>query len=318
MAIGNGSGRRLAIVEETGWGNIPANPTFQIARFTGGSLVAEKLLATSDEIQAHENVVDEFLVGWQAGGSYSFELSYGGWFDTLFKSVCRSDFVATTTMKNGSTDVFFTAEETYELGTTDQYYRYPGSQVNSMTLNIPAQGLVTGSVEVMSKRELSDIVVLPGTVTYLAANAKAVMGSSQAATFDITSPSLGAIVRSVTFNLNSNLRRRPDIEQLYSNAFGHGRFEITGSMDVYFESTAAAENAIWKKNIDHDDSVLTVTIGSVNNERYRFILPKMRILAGERNPGGHSDDIMMTLPFRGMYDATEACSLKILKGAAVT
>ena len=54
----------------------------------------------------------------------------------------------------------------------------------------------------------------------------------------------------------------------------------------------------------------------MTNEKYTFLIPVARFLDGERMPGGNSDDVMVTIPFRGIYDATSAASIVITRNVA--
>src|SRR5215203_7380782 len=107
MAFASGSGIRVGIVPEVTFGTTPATPTFATLRTTTGSLSSTKAVVTSDERQADENARDEVKVGIDAAGSYGFELTYGGAFDTILEALFRSAF-STNVLTNGITSKSFT------------------------------------------------------------------------------------------------------------------------------------------------------------------------------------------------------------------
>ena len=57
-------------------------------------------------------------------------------------------------------------------------------------------------------------------------------------------------------------------------------------------------------------------MGNAANSKYRLTLPKIIFGDGNVTAGGNDDDIMVSLPFRGVYDTTEACTLKIERAVA--
>jgi len=307
MAFGDGAGTRIAYIAESTFGTTPATPAFQVLRTTGGGVSTNKTTAISDELQADRNVRDEIQLGQDVAGSYPFELSYGS-FDDILAAVMFGDWAANI-LKNGTTRKFFTFEETVELGATDSFSRYVGAMISQMSLNFTARGKITGSFNVMAKQEQLDAAIIFGA-TYTAANTNAVMSASG---------SLGSLsvlggsykVRSLTLNINNNLRTRPVIGSLYSEEFGAGRTTITGEMEIYFES-----NTLYQSVLDHGSGAVSFTVGQVANEKYTFDLPKIILGSGSKPVGGNDDDIMVRLPYTAVYDASEACSLKITRAVA--
>ncbi|KRE02596.1 phage tail protein [Bosea sp. Root670] len=307
MPFASGSEVRVAYVPEVTWGTTPATPSFTVIRATSGGLRTNKQTGASDERQADRNVRDEFLLGLGAGGSFEAELTYGTFDDWLEAALCST--WASDVLKNGVTRKSFTVEETLELGATDSFSRFTGAQIGGFSLGLTAREKATLSWEWLAKQETLATAIVAGA-TYAAPNTNDVMTASRsvaALTLSVGS----AKVRSLQLQVANNLRERPVVGSVYSEEFGIGRFDVTGTIEAYFES-----NALYQAVLDHGSGDLSFTIGDVTAEKYTFELPKIRFGDGSRVVGGNNDDVMVQIPFRGLYDPTETASLKITRAVA--
>lgn len=309
MAFAASSGARLAYVPEAVFGTTPATPSFKTLRATGGGLRTNKATITSDEIRADRNVPDEAMVGQDVAGSYPFELSYGA-HDDLLEAVMQGTW-ATNVLKNGITPKSFTFEETLELGATDAFSRYSGCMVNTLSLSVRAREKITGSIGVMGQKEVTATTIVTGA-TYAAPTSEPILAASgSVAGLAVAGLNPVPKIRSVAFEINNNLRTRPVVGSQFSEEFGAGRVDVTGTIEAYFESLA-----LYDLMLAHGGGALSLTIGKDANKKYTFLFPKVIFLNGERPIGSNSDDVMVSIPFRAVYDATEACSLKITRAVA--
>lgn len=308
MSFASGSALRVAYVAETAFGVTPATPSFKTLRTTGGGMRTTKATATSAELNPDRNVRDEMLLGLDSAGAYNFELSYGS-LDDLLEAALQGAW-ATNVLKNGNAPKSFTVEETLELGVTDSYARFTGAMVDSLSLALPSRGVITGSVNMMAKDETLATAIVSGA-TYAAANAKAIMTAS-AHVASLSAPGGGTPkIKSLNFDIKNNLRTRPVVGSKFSEEFGSGLCDVTGTLEAYFEN-----NTLYQAVLDHGGGALSFTVGSVTNEKYTFLLPKIIFMNGEKRIGGNTDDVMVNIPFRAVYDETEACSLKITRAVA--
>lgn len=309
MAIASGSGRRIAFVPEVTFGITPATPTFQVMRATGGGPRTNKTTGTSDELQIDGNIRDEFQMGQDVAGSYDLEFSYGS-FDPLLEALMRGAWTDNVLKNGNGASKSFTFEETLEMGATDSFSRYVGCMMNSLSLSIAARAKITGSLALMGKSEALAAAIIAGA-TYSAAGTEPVQtGSVDVAA--MTFPGGGTPkVRSLSLELNNGLRTRPVVASMFSEEFGRGRFSVTGTAEIYFES-----NTLYQAVLDHGGGALAFTVGRDANKKYTFNMPKIIFGNGERRPGGNDDDVMVSLPFRAVYDATEDCTLKITRAVA--
>ena len=307
MAFASGSEVRVGYVAESAFGTTPADPVFKVARVTSGGLRTNKQTGVSDERRADRNVSDVFLLGLGAGGSYEAELSYAS-FDDWFEATLGGTW-ATNVLKNGVTRRSFTFEETRELGSTDSFSRFTGATFNGFSLSLAASGVAGLSFDLLAKQETLATAIVSGA-TYTAANTKAIMTAPRS----VSALTIGGDtlkVMSLSIEATNNLRERPEVGSLYSNEFGQGRCEVTGTVEVYFES-----NDTYQDVLSHASGALTFTIGDVTEEKYTFLLPKIIFGDGEITAGGNDDDVMVSIPFQAVYDATETASIKLTRAVA--
>ncbi len=310
MALADHSGTRIAYVPEATFGVTPATPTFKTFRTTrAGGLRSNKTTVTSDEIRADRNVPDEPLVGLDVTGEYPVEMSYGS-FDDLLEGLLFGTW-ATNVLKNGVTRKSFTFEETRELGATDSFSRFPGVMVNSGQFTVNAREKIMATLSMMGVSEALATAIVTGA-TYTPASAEPIMtASANVASLVVSDIDPAPKVRSLGFTINNNLRTRPAAGSVYSEEFGAGRCDVTGTLEAYFQS-----NALYQRVLDHGGGALSFVAGAGANKKYRFTFPKIIFLDGTIPSGGNTDDVMVSVPWRAVYDATEGCSVKIERAVA--
>lgn len=295
---------RLAYITEVTYGTTPATPTFKNQRFTSESLNANIENRVSNEIRADRNVTDLIQVGADGGGSVDFELSYGS-FDDWLESLMFSTW-STNILKNGVTQKSFTIEKTFEAGATDQFHRFTGCVANSLSLDIQAKQIVTGSFEFMAKGATTAQAIISGA-TYTAANSNPVINA--AANFaslsmgSVTSPEL----TSLKLNITNNLRRQSVVGSLDARGVGTGRFEVTGEAMLYF-----ANASLYDLFLAGTASSLSFVIGGASSKKYQFDVANLKFEKCEIIAGGNDQDVMVKASFRGLYDNTDN-TLKITR-----
>jgi hypothetical protein len=307
MAIASGSARRIAYIKETTFGTTPATPAFQVFRATGGGPRTNKSTDTSKEIQADRNVRDEFLLGVDVSGAYDFELTYGT-LDALLEGALFNAW-DDDVLINGVIPTSYTFEEFLEMGATDSYSRFTGCMVNSLSLSIAARAAITGSLSLMGQKETLATAII-ASATYAPPNDNPVSTSSAnvaALTVAGTSPK----VRSLTMEINNNLRTRPTVGSKFSEQFGYGRCEVSGTLEAYFES-----NALYQSVLDHGNGALSFVVGVDTAEKYQVDMGKIIFGNGERRPGGNDDDVMVSIPYRAVMNDTDDATVKITRAVA--
>jgi len=306
MAIASTSRSRVAYIAETVFGTTPATPTFKELRRTSGNLRTKKTTAKSDQITLDRNVRDEYMVAQDIEGSYDFEFS-ADTLDDLLAGALRGTW-ATNNLVNGVTEPSFTFEETIDLGGSYVYHRFDGCMIDTMALNFASRKAIAGSVNIKGQQQTLATAIVSGA-TYTAATTTPVETAVNVASLTVAGAS--AKVRSLSLNVANNLRGRETVGSLYTDSFGMGMCDVTGTIEAYFES-----NALFQSVLDHGGGAITLTAGGTANKKYTFLLPNARFLAGAIMLGGKDEDVRVSIPFRALYDATTAGSIKITRAVA--
>lgn len=304
--MASGADTRVAYVAETTFGTTPADPAFSALRVTSGGLSTTKATEVSEELRADQNVVDELQTGQDVAGSYPFELSYGSFDDWL--EAALGGAWATNVLQNGVTPRFFSVEEIIELGATDSYRRFTGCMINTLSLSIAARQRINGSFGLMGKQETLAEAAL-ANATYGNASTEEIMVAGTS----VGTVSIGALsnlcVSALSLQINRNLRPRHCIGSIYSQQMNYGVCDVTGTVDVYFDS-----NAAYQAVLDHGTAAIEATIGHDANKKYTLSIPRARWLDGSVRIGGKNEDIMVQMPFRGTLSTDH--SIQITRAVA--
>lgn len=309
MAIAPTALTRVAFIAQSAFGVIPATPAFKTLRRTNGNLRTQKSTAVSDEIQADGNVRDELQTGQDVVGSYSFELTYSDFDDLFANAMCGA--WAADALTNGVAEGLFLFEETDNIGGGSfAYSRFQDCKVGALDLAFNSRSIVTGSMEMVGSRQTLAAAIIAGA-TYLAPSVNKPETSAAVGNLSVVGIAPTPIVKNATLRINPNRRVRDSLGSLYSQEHGRGQLDVTGNIEVYFES-----NTIAQAVLDHGGGALTLTVGAVTLKKYTFNMPSVRLLDGARQTGGKNDDVMYSIPFRAIYDDGIAGSIRILRNVA--
>ena len=204
MAFADSSETEIAFIPESTFGTTPATPAFQRMRVTSEDLTGEQQTVVSNELRPDAEVADLIRVGESATGNLPFELSFGAEFDTLFEHALRGTFSGND-LKGGTEKKSMTIEKRHETGATDHYFRYVGCRVGSFSLNLRAQEIVTGAIQVQGLNEATDTAIIAGA-TYQDANANAVMAAPDVGVITVGGVAGSLFYTDLSFSLTNNLR----------------------------------------------------------------------------------------------------------------
>lgn len=307
MAVAATSTMRVACVGEAAYGTIPANPTFATMRLTNVGGGVRKKTVVSDEIRADRNVSSEAQVGVDVGLDYEFELSYGGVVDTLLQHALKSSWVSNV-LKNGTSSPSLTIEETLIADSTNYFARYIGTVVDDLSLTFAAGEKIKGSMSFIAQSEALASAALTGATYTAATTSPSLNAANHVGLLSVGGLTAQPKIKKIDLKVSNNLRRRNIIGQLTTLEPGMGQADVTGSFDAYFES-----NELYQAMLNHGSGAITLQAGAVAGSRYQIVVPVAQFLTGERRRGSKGDDVMVTIPFRGIYSSADSCSISITK-----
>jgi len=304
----------LAIIEETDWGTTPSTPAFKRLRFTGEGLGANVESIKSNEIDPDASVKDLVQSGGGATGDFNFELSFGAEFDLILELAMRGDFdAATQILKAGSTKKSATIEKKLSNGTDDYYFRYAGSRVNSLALNITADQIIGGTVAIQGKSESLAAAIISGA-TYAVPNTNPVMSVSNVRAIVFVGFENEVVFSDMSFTLNNNLRTQrgfstattsfPDLD---AKGIGMGQREVTGNLTAFFSNSE-----LYTKFISGGEFSLSFVLSDGTNG-YCVTFPRVKFQTAKSNAGGNNSDVQQAMTWQATKHTSIGTDMLVFK-----
>lgn len=218
--------------------------------------------------------------------------------------------VATTVLRakgcyNGVTSRSFTLERIYEdIG---KFFRLTGAKFNTGTLSVTSGAIVEGTFGLMGKEgtyasttDASAVTSAPSTKVFTAtANVGSIYEGSYAS-------QLATALQEITLSITNNQREQNAIGNRSPVGIGEGSFEVTGTMNAYFENIVLA-----KKFVDHTSSALSFRFTDNLGNVMIITLPKIYYSEGNAPATGINTDVMLPLSFMAARDATTGIVMRI-------
>lgn len=301
MTLATGGFHGLSYVAETVMGTTPGTPTMKALRHTSCSLGLSKDSFQSNELRADRQIVDLRHGAKKVEGDMAFELSFGA-FDDLLAAALFSSWNADV-LKAGVTYQSFSMERRF----TDiaQYQVLRGVLVDSMSLNLTPNGLITGSFGLVGMDS-----VISGTS----------LGAPTAAPVFPPIDGFGgslkeggasiAIVSALTLELQNALDPFFALGSDAAVDITAGRCLVTGSLSAAFSSTS-----LLNKFILESESSLEIELMDPLGNALTIELPRIKYTGGEI-PAQNEGRIVMNMPFTALYSSVLGTNIQITRDAA--
>ena len=303
---------QVRYLAESTWGTTPSAAMTNF-RATSANLKPVNATVTSEEIRSDGQVTDEIRVGVAASASIGYELSYGALDDFLAAALRQTGWTADTglagaesgtdLLENGTTLRSFTLESEFSDITT--FASVTGARIDSLTMNFANQERVTGSVDFMGKiAALGGSTVGTGSAT--AAPTADVLAAVNLSGIEEGGSAAELISLSLTIANGARQQNILGTAAASMAGIGFGRFQVTGTLEAYFASATLAN-----KYINHTASSLGWTVTDGAGNVYEFSIPRVRYSDADFPASGNDQDVILTMPFRGLLDATTGKTLRI-------
>lgn len=287
---------------------IPTNPVMQKVNFTSDDLKLNVTTKESAHIRSDRSTTDLTRVGYAVDGGYNFEWQYeNSLTDGLLLSFLWCQQYTVNVAKNGS----FYQPFFIERGHTDvaQYFRFIGMACNKMTLNFPDQGEVTGSYQFVGMESSINAAVVAGA-TYVEATTAPVFSTvyhiSQIA-IDGT-PLSSCLVKDMTLEINNNVTPKTGLGVLGACETLPHKLSITGKITIYF-----TDAVMYTRFTAGTAFSLSVSLLNGTLDGYTILLPKVKINADTVPVTGADANVMENVTYTALYDAGEACVIKVTR-----
>lgn len=192
---------------------------------------------------------------------------------------------------------------------------YTGMEPNTMELSVEVGSIVTGSFGFIGQgHDVRDgASFLPGPPT--ASQAFEVMNSvTDVGTIyenGVNLLSANSFIKGMSISLNNNARGQKAVGKFGNAGVGLGEFEISGTMQVYFENAT-----YYRKWLDGVRTSLTLGLVDADGNGYLFEFEKVKFKDGGLTDAGNEDDVMLDLPFDAFYDAATGRGIRITRAVA--
>lgn len=299
MAISTGARSEVGMVSEVSWGVTPASPALTGLPFTTFNINLtrdeyEDLSVRADRqqrysISGNRHVAGEIDVNMSANN-----------FDGLLESLLASTFT-TNVLKVGATEKSFTVEHAArDIG---QFNTFTGVKVDKMSLTVPSSGVVTGKFSVIGK----DSAYAPSSVdadAYTTPTA-VVPFTHLGGTFTEGGSAIGTIT-SVSVSVDNGYQANFSLGNSAAHGLTYNFVKVTGTVTAYFEDAA-----LLTKFLSGTSSSLqfTLTDGTVS---HTYLIPKVKYTGATKQVSGQGP-IVITLPFKGLYDTTAGSAIVITR-----
>ena len=284
---------------------------FKVLRYTSEAFTATPATTESGEVRVDRMIADLYLTSLESSGSIDFELSAQN-FDDLMEAVMCSTFDGTTgEMKVGTNDNTFEILKSYTDTTPAKHVLINDVKVSTMTLNINAGELVTGTFEFVGGNV--DVEFDPSGETFTApANTSLLNAANDIGAINVNGAELtGTCIESLTVTIDNNYQAQNCIGSLAAKTHVKNTASVSGSETLSFSAEAYD---LWKGQISNADITLDFTVTDGTNT-YKFDLPRVRI-SGDL-PGGTRDEILtLDAEYTAILDETLETSFMITRTPA--
>lgn len=297
---------KIIYTPETVYGVTPASATWETMRWTSASLSTTVNTVESSEVRADRMIADQKKVGISVGGGVDFEFS-ADTFDTFLEAATCGTWT-TGTLKTGAVDRSFSIEE--EFADINSFINFKGMRVGTFELNIAYGEILTGNVSFAGNGYSTPVSSAVGAGTVNPATTNTVLNASS----DIGSVKIDSLVtpiclRSMSINIDNSMREITCVGSEAPKDQKKGTSRVTGSVDMYL---GVDSFDLYKQMIANGEVEFEFTV-SDGTDTYTFTIPKAKLSGDAPSVDGLDSDVMFSVDYTALYDATEDTNFKVVK-----
>lgn len=303
----------LRYVKESTFGTVPTNPAFKEIRYKGESLNYAIKNVMSEEIRPDRNTTDLIRVSSDTTGDIQFELSFLSFDDFIEGALCSSFSAPVSnlsTIKNGTDQISFAIQKHFQDMQTPVFQTFTGVRVGGLALDFKTGQILTGSFSLMGLGATTSTVQITGaTVSSSPGSAENVMNAvTDLIEIQENGVASTMVIRSMSLNLNNNLRAQDAIGSLNHIGVALGKLEVTGNIEIYFTDLVA-----YNRFTSGTAFALSFKVNDATGDYYKFTLPAVKYETGQVVSGGQNQDLVLQATWRAIYDPVTACTIQIDK-----
>lgn len=293
--------RRKTTVEAS-WGETPASPAMSNFGVTSANVNSGKTTVNSAEIRSDRMLSDIIQTGFQGTADFGFELKYGEYewaLESLFGNTFGGD-----TLVMGTRQLSYLLEQ--EFSDIGRFKYLTGARCSQMQLNITARQIINGTFNFLGKQMFSVATTRAGSSAAASTNS-AMNASTNVASILEGGVAVSAAVRSITVNINGQLRPLDQVASQALAQIGDGIFNVSGRLEVFFQDAT-----IYDKVLNHTTTSLAFRTIDDEGQGYDWLFPAIK-LTGDPNAPGQNQDVILPLEWAAKYDSTTGTMVRIVK-----
>ena len=298
--IATGSRHDLAYIAEVTYGTTPGTPTLQKLRHTGTTLGLSKDSIESEELREDRHIAHYRHGNKSVGGDVNFEMSYGTYDDFLEAVMCGT--WTTSVLKAGATSRSFTIGRYH--ADVAEYIRSTGCSVNTFSLSVAPNSMVTGSFGILGQNTTITASALASS-TYTAESTTAPFDSFTGA-INIDDQS-SAIVTALELNVTNGMEPQYVVGSSTIIQPALAKSMVTGSVTYFLLNSAEIDKFAAETPVSLD-----FKLQDAAGKNYIFDMPNCKYTTGNPEvtaPGA----VTVTMDFIALYDSASGSNLTITR-----
>jgi hypothetical protein len=279
------------IVAETTPGETPTDPTWDTLRLTGNGMSPDVGTEQSSEIRADRMSGGNVITSLDYAGDLGYEFSAAS-FDQLIEAAFYGNWEADTpsvgsdTLEIGSTRHTFTLVRGYK--DIDVWTTFRGVHINTMSIEIPEEGIITGTFGCMALSYEGETTNPTDGDTINPSTSTIVMGSATAVgdiEFDDNPLAAGACISSMSLSIDNSIQTQRCLGKAGPGALIAMQANVTGTIQVAWSQDTFA---LWGKTLTRQSVKVSFPLQDSSGNTYLFELPQIEV-DGQLPDGGNND-----------------------------
>lgn len=200
---------------------------------------------------------------------------------------------------------------TVETGYNDigQFQIQNGMVPGSFSLDISSGSIITGAITFQGKQTVMQTSTLLNTAPYTplgTTNGEVINATVNVGAIQKDGTTLSTAIQSLSLSGEGGLRQQLAIGSKFARGIGAGRLTISGSISAYFEDAS-----MYNHFLNHDTVSLSWRLTDADGQVYIFTIPAVKFSQDDIAPGGIDQDVMESLEWTAIREATTGCMLQI-------
>jgi hypothetical protein len=300
----------IRIIAEVTKGVTPVDGAWEELRFISDTLTSDAQTKVSGEARQDRNVSDQFITGITTGGGITCEV-HRATYDALVAALMCTDW-ATDVCKIGVLDKYFSIEKEYAGLAGFMGVNFTGEKVSSGSFGFRFGNEVTADFTFAGMgSNVNESASLVGSGSSTAVNANPVINAGgQLSALELDGSSTAIIFREISLKVDNSVEAINGVGSNTALGQSKGRAMVSGSVTCHLDANSwpflAASLAQTSQSLKWQ-----VSDGTGG---YEFFVPNMQLSGAIPPRPGPDQSVMFSGNFVGLYDVSEATSLRVTRG----